>query len=162
MNEFFETIYFKYKDDAYRLALSYTQNKYDAEDITQRTFIKVYKNIKNIQKDNNIKQYLLTITANECRDLFKSSWRKKIVTIIDNEINTNNNQNNHIELFEILKILPKKYRICIHLYYFYGYSIKEIASIENIKENTAKTRLSRGREYLKKEIERKSIYEKNI
>ena len=70
MNKFFETIYFEYKDDVYRLALSYTHNNYDAEDITQRTFIKVYKNINNIQK-NNLKQYLLTITANECKDLFK-------------------------------------------------------------------------------------------
>lgn len=162
MNEFFETIYYENKDDIYRLALSYTQNKYDAEDITQRTFIKAYKNINNIEKDNNVKQYLLTIAANECKDLFKSFWRKRIVTITDNEINNINNQNNYKDLFEILKNIPSKYRICIHLYYFYGYSIKEIASIENIKENTAKTRLARGRLIIKNELERKNINEKDL
>ena len=95
------------------------------------------------------------------RIYLKSFWCKKIVTITDNEINTDNNQNDR-ELFEILKKLPKKYRLCIHLYYFYGYSIKEIASIENIKENTAKTRLARGRLIIKNELERKNINEKTI
>ena len=67
-----------------------------------------------------------------------------------------------IELLEILQTLPKKYRICIHLYYFYGYSINEIAEIENANVNTIKTRLARARECLKKEMERKEVNEKDL
>ena len=160
MNDLFEKIYYEYKDDVYRLALSYTQNKYDAEDIVQRTFIKVYKKLNNIQ-DNNIKQYLLTITANECKDLFKSFWKRK-TNVDDIEIEDLNTDKNKLELFEVLKNIPKKYRICIHLYYFYGYSVKEIAVIENINENTAKTRLARGRNLLKIELRRNELYEENI
>ncbi|MBQ8902655.1 MAG: RNA polymerase sigma factor [Bacilli bacterium] len=161
MNEFFEKIYYEYKDDVYRLALFYTQNKYDAEDIVQRTFIKVFKKLNNIQ-NNNIKQYLLTITANECKDLFKSFWRKNTNSIFDIEINTSKIDSKENELLDELKRLPKKYRICIHLHYFYGYSVKEIAMIENINENTAKTRLSRGRMLLKNKLERNDIYEESI
>ncbi|MBE6156345.1 MAG: RNA polymerase sigma factor [Firmicutes bacterium] len=161
MNDFFEQIYYEYKDDVYRLALSYTQNKYDAEDIVQRTFIKVYKKIQNIQNDN-IKKYLLTITANECKDLFKSFWRRNTDSIFDNEIKEFKYDVKKLELLEMLKTLPKKYRICIHLHYFYGYSIKEIASIENINENTAKTRLARARNLLKIELGRNELYEENI
>lgn len=160
MNDLFEKIYYEYKDDVYRLALSYTQNKYDAEDIVQRTFIKVYKKLNNIQ-DNNIKQYLLTITANECKDLFKSFWKRK-TNVDDIEIEDLNTDKNKLELFEVFKNIPKKYRICIHLYYFYGYSVKEIAVIENINENTAKTRLARGRNLLKIELRRNELYEENI
>ena len=158
MNDLFEKIYYEYKDDVYRLALSYTQNKYDAEDIVQRTFIKVYKKLNNIQ-DNNIKQYLLTITANECKDLFKSFWKRN-TNVDDIEIEDLNTDKNKLELFEVLKNIPKKYRICIH--YFYGYSVKEIAVIENINENTAKTRLARGRNLLKIELRRNELYEENI
>lgn len=161
MNDFFEKIYYEYKDDVYRLALSYTQNKYDAEDIVQRTFIKVYKKISCIQ-DNNIKQYLLTITANECKDFFKSFWKRNANFFVDIEMEDLKDDNKKIELLELLKTLPKKYRICIHLYYFYGYSIKEIAIIENINENTAKTRLARGRHLLKNKLGRNDLYEENI
>jgi len=161
MNEFFEKIYYEYKDDVYRLALFYTQNKYDAEDIVQRTFIKVYKKLNKIQ-NNNIKQYLLTITANECKDLFKSFWRRNTNSIFDIEIKDSKIDSKENELLDELKRLPKKYRICIHLHYFYGYSVKEIAMIENINENTAKTRLSRGRMLLKNKLERSDIYEESI
>ena len=161
MNEFFEKIYYEYKDDVYRLALFYTQNKYDAEDIVQRTFIKMFKKLNNIQNDN-IKQYLLTITANECKDLFKSFWRRNTNSIFDIEIKASKIDSKENELLDELKRLPKKYRICIHLHYFYGYSVKEIAMIENINENTAKTRLSRGRMLLKNKLERSDIYEESI
>jgi len=161
MNNFFEQIYYEYKDDVYRLALSYTQNKYDAEDIVQRTFIKVYRRISSIQ-DNNIKQYLLMITANECKDFFKSFWKRNTNFLVDIEMKDLKDDNKKIELLELLKTIPKKYRICIHLYYFYGYSIKEIAMIENINENTAKTRLVRARNLLKIELERNELYEENI
>ena len=149
MNELFEKIYYEYKDDVYRLAISYIHNKYDAEDIVQRTFIKVYKNIHNIKEDSNIKIYLLTITANECKDLFRSFWKRNI-KMQDNEDQSVIFDGINNEIFEALKIISRKYRICIHLYYFYGYSIEEISHIENININTIKTRLTRGKQLLKK------------
>jgi len=159
MNDNFEKIYFEHKDDVYRLAVAYTQNIFDAEDITQKVFLKIFKNISKIQT-NNIKQYLLKVASNECKDFFKSFWRKNITSLDNNDAYSVDKEN--IELLNILQVLPKKYRICIHLYYFYGYDVKEIAKIERVNENTIKTRLSRGRKILKHEIERKGINEKNI
>lgn len=155
MNGLFEKMYYEYKDDVYRLAISYTHNKYDAEDIVQRTFIKVYKNIHNIKEDSNIKIYLLTITANECKDLFRSFWKRNI-KILDNEDQCVIFDDINNEIFEVLKKIPKKYRISIHLYYFYGYSIEEISHIEKTNINTIKTRLTRGKQLLKKELEGKN------
>ena len=155
MNGLFEKIYYEYKDDVYRLAISYTHNKHDAEDIAQRTFIKVYKNIHSIKEDSNIKIYLLTITANECKDLFRSFWKRNI-KILNNEDKSVIFDGINNEIFEDLKKIPKKYRICIHLYYFYGYSIEEISHIENANINTIKTRLARGKQLLKKELEGKN------
>ena len=69
MGSDFEKIYFEYKEDVYRLAFAYTQNIYDAEDITQKVFVKFFKNINKLESDN-IKHYLLKITSNECKDFF--------------------------------------------------------------------------------------------
>ncbi len=49
--------------------------------------------------------------------------------------------------------ISKKYRIPLYLYYYEGYSIAEISSIMNINESTIKSRLVRGREKLKNELE---------
>jgi RNA polymerase sigma-70 factor (ECF subfamily) len=45
--------------------------------------------------------------------------------------------------------LPEKYREVIYLFYYAGYSVLELASILDSKENTIKSRLKRGREMLK-------------
>ena len=49
--------------------------------------------------------------------------------------------------------LPEKYRIVIHLYYYEDYAVSEIADILKLSESNVKTRLSRGRAMLRKELE---------
>lgn len=55
-------------------------------------------------------------------------------------------------LFETVMQLPEKYRIAIHLYYYEDYAVREIADILKLSESNVKTRLSRGRAMLKKEL----------
>ena len=49
--------------------------------------------------------------------------------------------------------LPPKYRVPMYLYYFEGYSIKEIAELTGSKTSTLQTRLARGREKLREVLE---------
>ena len=141
----FINIYNLYNKDIYRLSYSYTHNIKDAEDITQKVFIKYYKNLNKL-KEEHIKQWLIKTTINECKDLFKNIWNKKVIKT-DQEIiikSTNNKE-------YLLENLPHKYRIIMHLFYYYGYTTKEISELTNIKESTIKQRLRRGRLLLKEE-----------
>ena len=141
----FINIYNLYNKDIYRLSYSYTHNIKDAEDITQKVFIKYYKNSSKV-KEEHIKQWLIKTTINECKDLFKNIWNKKVIKT-DQEIiikSTNNKE-------YLLENLPHKYRIIMHLFYYYGYTTKEISELTNIKESTIKQRLRRGRLLLKEE-----------
>ena len=143
--EYFTKIYDLYNKDIYRLSYSYTHNIKDAEDITQKVFIKYYKNIIKV-KEEFIKQWLIKTTINECKDLFRNIWNKKVIKT-DQEIlikSTNPTEN-------LLENLPHKYRIIMHLFYYYGYTSKEISELTNIKESTIKQRLRRGRLLLKEE-----------
>ncbi len=152
MEEIFKELYSQYKYDVYRLAYSFTGNKNDAEDITQKVFIKLYKKLDKNLVNSKIKNWLLTVTSNECKDFFKSFWKSKTkITSIEN-LNVSFIEKENDILSNVNK-LPKKYRICIHLFYYYGYSAKEIAKIEKTNLNTIKTRLRRGRELLKLEME---------
>ena len=151
-NEKFEKIYNLYKLDVYRLAFSYTQNQYDAEDISQRVFIKLYNNLEKV-KVSEEKLWLLKVTANECKNFFNLAWNKRKSSTPLEDLNITQEEKDYLLLYSSLQIIPKKYRISIHLHYFYGYNIEEIAKILNMNPNTIKTRLRRAKQILKSEME---------
>ena len=73
-----------YADDLYRFAVSYVGSGHDAEDIVQEVFLKLLS--KNMLFDRRFeKTYLLTMTANQCKDLLKSKARKSSVDLESNE-----------------------------------------------------------------------------
>ena len=98
---------------------------------------------------------LLRITVN-CSNSFKTSfWSKKTEPLTETIAAPQEfNESNVLE--EVLK-LPLKYRTVIHLHYYCGYSVKEIAEIENSNPSTVKTHLSRAREILKKTIKAEDL-----
>lgn len=152
MDNLFIEIFDKYHNDVYRLAYSYTLNKEDAEDISQRTFTSLYKNIKKFSTvDENVKKWLFKVASNDSLDLLKSSWIKKRFDTTEIEIKVKDNEKN-MDLLNAWKKISKKYRMPIYLYYYEGYSINEIALLLNITESATKLRLKRGKEKLKIEM----------
>ena len=151
MDDKFIEIYNLYKNDIFRLSLSYTGKISDAEDITQNVFIKIYNNLDKLNCDD-VKKWCMTVTANECKNLLKSFWKKKIFIKDDNN-DFKVTDTYQFSIKEALYKLNLKYRIPIYLYYFEGYKIKEIASILNTNINTVKTNLNRGKKKLKMLLE---------
>lgn len=150
MEEKFLEIFNLTKDDIYRLIYSYTKNKIDIDDIFQNTYIKLYKHPKILEKDSlEIKKWLIKVAINECKTIWLSSWKKKIVPITELEENTYGTTINTDETLNEVFKLPGKYRIVIYLYYYEGYKIKEIAKILNMSETNIQTILQRGRIQLK-------------
>lgn len=162
MDKEFVEIFKLFKNDVFRLAFSYTKNIADTEDITQEVFVKLYNNFYLFKNEKYLKKWLMRVTINQCKTLFLSAWKRKILPMTDQEENTfyetSEIENNEI-LDAILK-LPKKYRLVIHLYYYEDYKISEIAGILNIKETTIQTQLSRARNLLKDLLKEAWNYEK--
>ena len=153
MDKRFDEIFLLYNKDIFRCSISYVINKYDAEDIVQKTFYKLYTNKKILNKENEvIKKWLYKVCINESKDLLKSSW-KKVNTNDELLINKSNTKKKEVDLIDLLKTITPIYRSTLYLYYYEGYSIKEIANIIKKSESAVKTRLTRGKEELKKEME---------
>jgi len=152
MDNQFVKIFNLYKNDIYRLAYSYTRNKADADDITQKTFIKLHKNLDQIaSNEDNIRKWCFKVAINECKDLFLSAWKRKMFPITNKEENQAITiKNNDSVLDDALELLSKKDRLIIHLYYYEDCKVSDIASFLNIKVGAVKTRLSRARKELKK------------
>jgi len=150
-NENFPRLVHLYKDTIFRLAYSYTKNHFDADDVTQNVFISLYKTDKVFQSEAHIKHWLIRVTVNECKKLWRSPWRK--TEDLDEYANLMPFEDeHHSDLFQAIMALDKKYRTVIVLYYCEGYSISEIAEILNIPTGTVGTRLDRARRKLRLDL----------
>lgn len=140
----------KYSNMIYRLAIARTKNKEDAEDVFQEVFLKLSKKLPNFENETHEKAWLIRVTINLTNNLFQSAHFRKTVPLEENLKFEDKEMSN--VYFQVLS-LPNKYRTMIHLFYYEGFSVKEIANILHTNENTVKTRLSRAREQLKSKLE---------
>lgn len=142
-----------YSNMIYRLSYSYLSNIADAQDVCQTVFMKLYSLNKEFKGIEHEKAFILRVTANVCKDILKSSWKKRTVNFdtIPEQIAPETVGEDSI--LHSINELDEKYRTIIYLHYYEGYKVKEIAKILGINVATIKTRLSRGREYLKNILE---------
>ena len=141
----------KYIDTVFRVALNYLKVSADAEDITQSVFEKLLRQRKEFESDDHIRHWLIRVTINECKNLLRSPWRK-VGNLDDYARTIPFETTEQSDLYLSAMELPKKYRLPIYLYYYEGYSTKEIAEILKIPNGTVCTNLRRGRELLKKHL----------
>ena len=150
-HEQFNALAGKYMDCVYRLAFSYLKCRADADDVTQNVFISLYKTDKVFESEAHIKHWLIRVTVNECKKVWRSPWRRTE----DLEEYANSmpfEETSHSDLFQSIMALDKKYRTVIVLYYCEGYSISEIAQILDVPVGTVGTRLDRARRKLRLEL----------
>ena len=134
----------------YRLAYARTGNHSDAEDISQDVFVKLLQNKKKFESEEHLKAWLLRVTINLTKDLFSSHWYRTTDELDDN-ITYETEESNGV--YDAVMALPQKYRTVIHLHYFEGYRVEEIAHITASTVGTVKSQLHRGREMLKNIME---------
>ncbi|MDE6659633.1 MAG: sigma-70 family RNA polymerase sigma factor [Eubacterium sp.] len=145
----FITIVKRNNQRIYLLALSYTKNNTDAEDIMQNVFMKLWKHSKPFKDEEHIDKWLTIICINESKDYIKNPFRKRNVPI-DEAINLSAiDKTENIDLLKAVMSLPTKERTMIHLFYYEDMSITDISDILKIKESAVKTRLFRARQKLK-------------
>ena len=152
----FEVKYSQYYEMLFRVAYSYVKNSWDADDIVQDVFVKLYLTHKTFKIEDNEKYYLIRLVINRSIDYIRHN--KKHNLSLDNEYINNlpdtsdaDNRKNE-EIYECVCLLKDSYKTIIILYYYENYNLKEIASILKITQDNAKVRLNRAREQLKKII----------
>lgn len=142
------SLFQQYRNDVYRLALSYTRSPQEAEDICQTVFLKLLEHPR--ITPGKEKQWLMQVTANQCRSLLRSHWWSRTEPIPDT-LPAKSDEADGVR--EAVMALPPQYRVVIYLYYYAQYSVREIASLLRISPSCVSTRLFRARELLKKRLE---------
>lgn len=143
----------KYHASIFRLAFSYLKNKEDSEDIVQEAFLKLYSSNVIFPAEENIKAWLIRVTINLCKDLLRFNKRRSSEPIDD--IPTEDSSQS--ELLDSVRRLKSEYAAIIYLFYYEGYSVKEIAKIQGISNSAVTTRLARARKQLKKMLTKEGL-----
>ena len=152
-NEQFERLYEQYADDVLRMAYFYLADRHKAEDVCQDVFVKLYTHGATIEPGKE-KAWLLRVTVNCCRDLWRGAWLKRVILgaptleIIPAQDETIEQREEKAELMRAVNKLPPSFRETILLHYYQGLGIAEIAQMLNLPEGTISSRLSRARKKL--------------
>ncbi|MCQ4637089.1 sigma-70 family RNA polymerase sigma factor [Anaerovorax odorimutans] len=134
-----------YGETVARAAFTYLKNVHDAEDIAQEVFLVLLQKEPRIENEAHLKAWLLRVAANKCKNYLKSGWNRSREPLPDNLEYLEEKESQVLSAVLSLEI---KYRVPIYLYYYEGYSMKEIAGILYSRSATIGTRLARGREQL--------------
>ena len=144
----------QYLDMAYRLALNACGSAADAEDAVQDVFLRVLTHAPRFRDGEHEKAWLLRSALNRASDLRR---RRRDDAPLDELANAAAESPDYGPLLSAVRSLPEAYSAVIHLYYYEGYSIKEIARLLALPVPTVGTRLARGRERLREVLKEEDL-----
>lgn len=147
-------LYDEYYDMVWRICLVRFANIHDACDATQETFLRLMNYDKSFRSKEHEKAWLIRTAVNYCKDVMKSSRRKNEICMDsakppEGEIVPHESA----EVYETMMELPEKYRVILYLYYYEGYSLKEIAKMLGTNASTLRSRFARAKEVMREYLE---------
>ena len=143
-------VYDEHAQMLYRIAFTYMKNRYDSEDALQECFVRYLRSSPVFRDAQHEKGWLILTVTNICRDMLKSRHRQH--ENLEDHTDLSLPPPETDELMEAILKLPDRYKTSIYLYYYEGYSVKEVAAMLHQPTNTIKTWLARARKQLKNEL----------
>jgi RNA polymerase sigma factor (sigma-70 family) len=157
-----EEVVITYSPQVYRLAYRLTGNKFDAEDLTQEVFVRVFRSLANF-KPGTLDGWLHRITTN----LFLDQARRKTRIRFDGLADDSESRlptlqpgpersfefnNLDIDIQSALEELPPDFRAAVVLCDLEGLSYDEVAEALGVKLGTVRSRIHRGRTLLREKL----------
>ena len=157
------------KDKIYQLGYRMLGNAQEAEDIVQETFMRVFANFERYDSNHKFSTWIYRIGTNLCIDRLR---KRKSVYSLDAETSNGEGTDGYsmlaskgdspeelamlsetrIHIRQAIEELPEKYKTVVVLRYFHDLSLQEISHILDKPVTTIKTRVHRGREYLRRKL----------
>ena len=141
----------QYADTVKRVCVLHLKNDADTEDIFQTVFLKYALSSTAFENEEHEKAWLIRVTINACKDLLKSFFRSRMVSLEDVRERAAVPQTSSEELETVLR-LPEKYRQVVYLHYYEGYTAPEIGRILGKNVNSVYTLITRARQMLKQAL----------
>lgn len=159
----YEILIQRYQDKVYNLAARMINNREDARDLAQETFIQIYKSLQHFRGDCNFSTWLYRVASNKCLDFLRRKRPEQVChpafekdeLIADSRAGPEEQLIKEEEAYIIRKVLanlPRNYRMVLVLHHYQLLSYKEIARILDLPVKTVATRLYRAKLILKEKL----------
>jgi RNA polymerase sigma-70 factor (ECF subfamily) len=161
----------RYQQYVFTLVLRFTDNREDAEEISQDIFVKAYRSLADFRGESKFSTWLYTVVRTSCITFLRK--KKLDTTSIDNErtflqlenkesafkSNVIEQKSRHAMVNEAIRLLSPDDSQLITLFYKGEQSLDEIGKIMGLEPNTVKVKLHRARGRLKEKMEKHFSYE---
>jgi|SRR5690606_20391909 len=159
-----EMLYQSFAPKMMTVCLRYADSQYEAEEILQLGFIKLFNGMKSFAGKGSFEGWVRRIFVNTAIETYKKKTIMKSFDALDGEDQTflqsfDPDRITVQELLNMVQELPAGYRLVFNMYSIEGFSHKEIAERLNISEGASKSQLSRARTRLQQKIK---IIEKEL
>lgn len=115
----------RYADLVRRVCMIHLKNHADTEDIFQTVFLKYVTGTTEFESEEHEKAWFIRVTINACKDLLRSFFRSRTVSLDDLLEQPDQVPEDHREVLEAVLALPDKYRDVVYLHYYEGYTAPE-------------------------------------
>ncbi|PHN05363.1 RNA polymerase sigma factor [Flavilitoribacter nigricans] len=160
----FRAVYELYADKVYNTALSYAQNKEDAEEITQDVFTKVFRNAAQFEGRSGVSTWIYRITVNTSLSRLKKRKRFSLFGM-GTSVPSNRADFDHpgilLEkkedakaLFRAIDTLPATQKTAFILSFVEELPRQEVADIMEISLKAVESLLQRGKKNLRIKLEK--------
>lgn len=167
--EAYTYLYEKTYTKCFYLARKFLNSEHTAQDIVQDAYVKAFKSLDTLEDPEKFPSWIGTIVSNLSKNELK---RRKVTlfsetenedgqdisdTFVDDRVSVQPevvmDQNETTRLMkEIIDTLTDEQRICVTMFYMEQMSVKEMASVLEVSENTVKSRLNYGRQKIKDKV----------
>ena len=158
----YEELVTRYQNAVISAALSVTRNQFMAEDAAQDAFVTAWMKLNTLQSPEKYRSWVCRIAHNCALNMITRFQQYLPLETLENIKVSEEQGYDPSELYvlseekdqvhESIDRLPEKVRTIIHLHYFEGLSISEIADKMRISEGTVKWQLHDGRKRIRKEL----------
>lgn len=135
-----------------RVAYGYFKTDADVADAISETTLNAWEHLGELRRPAYFKTWLTRILINNCNGLLRQQRRIQPMDELPEPAGVWDSTQSNLEFKELVESLPEPDRVIFLLYYGEGFTTKEISRILDIKENTVKSRLRRGRQQLRREL----------
>lgn len=154
----------KFLDDIVRFSLVYVRNMDDAQDIAQNVFITYLKKKPVFDSEQHAKNWFYKVTSNLSKNFLRSRRQnvnidelENVLAAEDTEYDYKSEQDSAV--LRTLLSLKRPYREILHLYYYMDYDTNDISRLLGLPASTVRTRLSRARAALEKNLKGEMCFE---
>lgn len=152
--------YNHYKRRLLGVCRRYAHTTFEAEDLFQEAFIKVFRYIKDLKEPERVGLWVKSVLIRTAIDYFRKHNASYVYENEENEGDFIEKEDDFSildvlereQVLEIINKMPEGYRLVVNLYLIDGYEHAEIAEMLDISIGTSKSQLSRAKQYLRTQL----------